>query len=226
MLKKLLLLFIGCLFAMAGNSQTFYFPDPIIYVDKTTSHISIHHYGEIHNWMAQDQPMRWRVNLSTLPPNWDYSIDDPSNGFTYINHNDSADFILTDSTGLAFPEKMIIGVYHDGTPGGGDMVYTIWPQGSPQDSMQLTFRITVVEATAIDERAKPNQLLAEVSPGVFQLPTGVEEVTVYDLQGRSVYTLRDAARTNRLHLGHLPKGIYVVHYSLNGTVIPQKVVRR
>lgn len=133
-------------FSGFGFSQTYHFPDTVRYFNKTTNFGTVHGYLEVINDSGDTVPMQWISRRgTTCPAGWNFNFDDQNNFYGTVNHLDSAAFDLYPPG--TFPQKMIIGLSHNGLPGIGSIYFTIFPRHERADSTVIEFHFTILQGT-------------------------------------------------------------------------------
>src|SRR6187401_1595447 len=116
----LLLIFTG----LHVKSQAFQFQQTYTLIIKTTAQSPAHWYLEIDNLCGTDTMLRWKADLSQIPPGWTMTFDDQDNFYNNVQDGDSADFTLLDS--LSFPQKLIIGAFTNNIPASVSAFFYVW----------------------------------------------------------------------------------------------------
>ncbi len=118
----------------------FTFSDSIVYLEKTIESFNVHWYIEIFNEDNVERDMTWEANFSSYPADWLISFDDQSNYYENVLHNDSHDFVLKKD--LDLPQKLIIGVFHNGAIGHGQLAFKIFEKNNPNQHKTIIYDIT------------------------------------------------------------------------------------
>jgi len=177
-----LLIFSNCCFG-----QSFHFNDTSTTLIKTTDQSPAHWYIEIFNDVGIDTNIRWKANLQNIQTGWEISFDDQNSFYPSVLDNDSNDFVMY--SGLAFPQKLIIGNTLNGVSGSGSVYFDIYDPNDPSN-------VTTIEYEFIVSKA----------------PTGVEESDPF-----SDYTLADNLLSFRPKYNGAEYRIYTINGALLST---------
>ncbi|WP_027419053.1 hypothetical protein [Crocinitomix catalasitica] len=153
-MKLLISVFILLPFLVNGQivTATWGVSDTTVFVDRTTDVGVVHGYFEIFNYAERDLEMRWICQKAEdWPSDWDLVFTDPENYYPIVEHNDSADFLLTYPPGWA--NKLIYGMDHKGIAGTSSARFKVFPLDFPNDTIWLTyyFRMTDFIGAGIDD---------------------------------------------------------------------------
>ena len=80
-----------------------------------------------------------------MPAQWNANFDDQNMFYPTVLSGDSADFILY--SGLSFPQKLIIGVTFNGTPGIGTYYFDIYNPETPDQFVTIQYHFIVSQAS-------------------------------------------------------------------------------
>lgn len=124
--------------------QVFHFDQDSTALIKNVNQSPAHWYLEIFNDAGIDTTLRWKCHFLNIPAQWNGNFDDQNNFYSTLNDGDSADFTLY--SGLAFPQKLIIGAAFNGTPGVGSYLFDIYDPYTPADITTIEYHYIVGQA--------------------------------------------------------------------------------
>jgi len=181
-----------------GFGQVYHFPSTYKSFDKTIDFGTVHGYLEIINDTGDTVSMKWISRRGhTCPPEWNFNFDDQNVFYGTVHHLDSAAFNMY-PTGT-FPQKMIIGLTHNGQEATGSIYFTIFPESDRADSTVLEFRFIIRHGsgggndttdTTNDTLAVPglpgnaSYLLRWADEPAITPFQPLDAVVIYDLSGR------------------------------------------
>ena len=183
-MKRALLFTITLLIATGVKSQTFHFVDTSTTLIKNTDQSPAHWYLEIYNDVGVDTMLRWKAVFENIPPQWSVQLDDQDNLTTNIQDGDSADFTLF--YGLAFPQKLIIGVTFNGVPGSGSVYFDIYDPDNPTVIQRIQYRF-IVSAVSLEELEGETWIQQVENKIIFDDKFVGSSVNVYTESGQLVY---------------------------------------
>lgn len=125
-------------------AQSFSMIDSLLVLTKTTNFGSVHGYLEVLNNRADTLPMRWVAHKpAACPSQWQFNFDEQNQNYPDVENGDSADFELY--TGLSFPQKMIIGLTHNGVADTQAISFTLFRRDSTADSARITYLFRIAQ---------------------------------------------------------------------------------
>ena len=167
--------------------QVFHFVDSTTTLVKNTTQSPAHWYIEIYSDISVDTTLRWKASFSNIPTQWTIELDDQTNYTTNIQHGDSADFIL--STGLAFPQKLIIGVILNNTPATGSVYFDIYDPNNPSVVHRIEYHMIVTQATSnLIEVNKDLDIQQKGNTFIFSSQDYDKNIKIYSLEGKEIYS--------------------------------------
>jgi len=125
--------------------QIFHFDEDSTVLIKDVSQSPAHWYLEIFNDIGIDTTLRWKCHYSNVPAQWNANFDDQNMFYPTVLSGDSADFILY--SGLSFPQKLIIGVTLNGTPGIGTYYFDIYNPETPDQFVTIQYHFIVSQSS-------------------------------------------------------------------------------
>ena len=135
------LLALAIVFSSFAFGQAFHFDLTERTLIKTTDQSPAHWYLEIFNDVNVDTTLRWKTSFTNVPPEWVITFDDQNTMYNPVNDGDSADFTLYAAP--AFPQKLIIGAFLNGTPGHGITYFDVYDPADPSTSETIFFEFVV-----------------------------------------------------------------------------------
>ena len=220
-MKKLLVIIF--LLAVHGVflGQAFHFNDTSTTLFKTTDQSPAHWYLEIYNDTGVDTLLRWKVDLSSSIAGWDINFDTQDTYHPNLNDGDSADF--TCFSGLAFPQKLIIGNVLNNVTGTGSVKFTIWDPTSPSHKQLIIYTFVITPGATQINVQYPVEDIRYANGSIF-FPTELIESTygLFDLDGALIRNGR--VTRNRHDLNVNVSGIYILRVSHNGELFSRKII--
>lgn len=204
-----------------GNGQSlFTIPDTNIVITKSTNFGVLHDFAEIVNLTSDSLDMRWLCRFSAdLPQEWSVSLDDQDNYHPVLVSGDSSNFTL--HTDTVFPNKMIIGIMHNGTTGTGTITPTVFPATDRSDSAHINFIVTVTKGSGGTglEIAKA-EFEAIIDNDQLTIHSGklMKHLAAFDLNGRKVLGLSPNSMQARIDIRSWPAGYYTLVIAPGHTV--------
>jgi len=221
-LTLLFLCALGLLSQNVSGQNNFGTNDSIVLINKTTAFGVAHNYAEVYNYTGADMPMHWERRIVNMPSAWLITLGTPA-GLEDINATSDSDFILSDSSNTAFPDKLVIGVDHTGVPGIGKVIFNIYPVANPADSFSVTYRVSIVSAVGMEEEQLVEMKIGSLGKGMYQLPFQPEVVDVFDLSGRTVPCHFESEQI--VQLSTSLSGIFIIRATSNGEHYVWKVAQ-
>lgn len=225
-MKKISTAFIALTLVFSLKAQLYSVAAPFKSIVKTTSHGVLHEYIEITNLSGSNLPMRWVAQFggsseTPSPSAWTYSVSDPDSTYTTLNDQDSADFILP----VTNNNKIIISVFHNGSPGSYAINFKIFPQANRNDSAIIGFPIIVSQVVGINNHANElkNNIYPNPSSGIFRIEQKFKRGVLYNLTGEVVQEIN----TNEINLIKHPNGCYFLHLeNMDGTSSKSRLIKQ
>lgn len=217
--------------ALSGNlwgQARFTAPDTLKFLSKTTDFNTLHDHFKLLNQTGDSLDMRWKQYRLNYPSFWSTTFQQPKKWYPSIDGIDSADFWLPDSTD-AVNNKLILGVDHNGRPGHGVIIFTVFEKDFPQDSVRLIFDVRV--SPGLHTITSLNS-----SPAIY--PNPARNKLYLTLQDHTlpekIYLIAPDGRTHSLvpevsgehiviRIGAFPPGLYVLTVTGNGILHHQNL---
>lgn len=218
-MKRLLIIAAVVLASNYANAQTFHFIDTSTTLVKNTDQSPAHWYLEIYNDAGVDTMLRWKAEFQNIPAQWNVQLDDQDNLTTNIQDGDSADFTLF--TGLAFPQKLIIGVTFNGVPGSGSVYFDIYDPDNPTVVQRIQYRF-IVSAVSLDELEGETWIQQVENKIIFDDKLVGSEVNIYSESGQLIYR---GEADKEMSFDTLSYGqLFFVSIEFEGTLYRQKFI--
>lgn len=166
-------------------AQVFYFNTTSTTLIKDVSQSPAHWYIEIHSNLPIDTNLRWKANFSNIPVDWVINFDTQSTFHLPVDDGDSADFTLL--SGLAFPQKLIIGAEFNGVVGSGSVFFDIYDPNTPMEVVTIEYRFIATNSAGLDEEGGTSRIF--IKDGILVVPETMEgyPVMVYGMDGRELW---------------------------------------
>ena len=188
------------LLTVQASAQRFVFDTTGVTFRKSIAFGTVHGYLEIHNNTQDTIPMRWRCKMdSTYPAAWQLNFDDQNQLYFDVRNDSAADFYLYPSG--TFPQKLIVGLAHQQVIDTQDVRFDIWPTDSAGDTVEITYRFEIyrTETDTTDSDTGSTGIASGSGKAAMRLRSfegnvsvtcnePVEEIKVFDLQGRMMFS--------------------------------------
>ncbi len=185
-MKKIILLsFIA--FSSISFAQNFHVVDDSTALIKSTDQTPAHWYIEVFNDVEPDSLLlRWKAHTTNVPSIWQIDLDDQDNYTTNIQDGDTTDFYL--HAGLAFTQKLIIGVTLNNTPGVGSIYFDLYEPSNPSNVVTITYHMIVTQSTASIIEVTDNSWLTQKG-NTFSFEEDVigNDLLIYGTDGRELF---------------------------------------
>lgn len=170
---------------VALYAQVFYFNTTSTTLIKDVSQSPAHWYIEIHSNLSIDTNLRWKANFSNIPLDWVINFDTQSTFHSPVNDGDSANFTLL--SGLAFPQKLIIGAEFNGVVGNGSVFFDVYDPNVPMEVVTIEYRFIATNSAGLDEEGETSRIF--IRDGKFVVPESMKgyPVVVYSIEGRELW---------------------------------------
>lgn len=184
---KIITLFFLILISTISFGQAFHFDYHSRTLIKTTNQSPAHWYIEIFNDSGVDTTLRWKSRFVDVPIEWNMSLDDQNVYHSNLQDNDSADFTLY--SGLAIPQKLIIGATLNDTPGDGYVYFDVYDPNDPANFETIFFRFIITEETASQIENVSDTWINQIGDS-FQFDELMigEELNVFNSIGQKIYS--------------------------------------
>lgn len=194
------------------NTSTWGVDDTTICIIKTTDFGIVHDYIELFNYFGADLNMRWILETpTTWPTPWDAGFSDPTNVYSDVLPEDTADFILPYP--VAFDNQLIIDVDHNNHINESYLRFKVFPIDHPEDSLWLKFCIIIQSPDAgIDEENNFNCRYDMMSNQIlFDVPLMCHlNFIICTLDSKMVSKGTISSGESTLHLPELEDGTYII----------------
>ena len=186
-------IFIACFYKNNACAQIFYFENTETTLDKETNNSPLHWYIEIHTTLQEDTTLRWKSTFDNIPTEWNVNIDCQTENYFDISDGDSADFVLSKEQDLinnndTFPQKMIISVFLNDTPGKGTVLFDVFDPENPSETEQIKFHFLISLSPNASISESELKDLISIKNGVLKNKSSQKvKCGVFDVQGRTLY---------------------------------------
>lgn len=201
--------------------QVFSFNNISTTLVKTVDQSPAHWYLEIFNEVGVDTTLRWKASFSNIPAAWVVNFDDEDVFYPVVEHGDSADFTLF--SGLALPQKLIIGAAFNGVPGAGSIYFDIYDPNNPSEVTTIEYRYIVSASTAqLTENDLGLLYSRKGNQFIFSESLAGQALVVYDQGGRAI--LREPIRTGVMEFdAFTPGNVYYLVVEHNGMCFQSEI---
>lgn len=190
------------------QAQVFYFLQTSTTIVKTTAQSPAHWYLEINNNVGVDTTLRWKADLSAIPPGWDINMDDQNSNHTNLQNGDSADFVLFG--GLSVPQKLIIGAATNNIPGTASAFFDIYDPHDTASHVTIEYNFIITQATGfVSVEADPDLIQCDDGHIIFSF----HQLTAYSIVSAAGQEVRSGSvEQGTVDVSGLRQGIYFIYF--------------
>lgn len=223
MIRKITLFVAFVLTAGLVQAQVVLQGNDTVYTNGPATEFEIVAYANIINNGENPVNLRWVKINNNIASGWTSTICDVN--ACYPSTTDSADFTLAaratgNVDGHFYPNNIV---------GSGTLRVRVYEVGNPSNQLFITF-IGSTNAASVAQLSKPQVKLYPVPAQdqltiETQLDMGNGKAEIYNAIGKKVGEYNLSGSKNRISVGHLPKGQYLVRVDTGKGIVTKQIIK-
>lgn len=223
-MKRLLLLIPFFCMGLAAQGQIVLQGNDTVYTNGPASEFEIVAYANIVNNSGSIANLRWVKLQTSMPTGWASTVCDINS--CYPDNTDSADFSLNaratgNIDGHFYPNNIV---------GNGTLRVRVYEVGNPSNQVVITF-IGSTNAASVTSLSKPSLKLYPV-PAVdyvtveLNYPAESGQIQIFNMIGKKIGDFPINGSKNRISVGHLPRGQYLIRVESSRGLITKSFIKQ